>query len=103
MSKAKKQIDAALYDIIRRPVVTEKSTEQSQYNKVTFLVRPETSKKEVKDAVENIFDVKVTAVNTIRMDGKTKRFRGKMGKRNAYKKAIVSLAEGNTIDVMASV
>src|SRR5215475_7328372 len=94
---------AEMYDIIRRPVVTEKSTMGSQHNQVTFRVPLDATKPEIKAAVEGVFKVKVTAVNTLRLEGKTKRFRGYVGKRPDVKKAIVTLAEGNQIDVTTGV
>ncbi len=87
------------YDIIRSPVVTEKSTMGSEHNQVTFKVSMDATKPEIKAAVEMLFKVKVTAVNTLRQSGKIKRFRGIKGKRPDFKKAIVSLAEGQSIDV----
>ena len=92
-----------MYDIIRSPVITEKSTNQSEHNKVVFRVPLEAGKREVKAAIEGLFNVKVDAVNTIRVKGKTKRFRGRPGQRSDYKKAIVSLAEGSKIDVTTGV
>lgn len=88
-----------MYDIILSPVITEKATMASEYNQVTFRVADDATKPEIKQAVEKLFDVKVTAVNTLRQVGKVKRFRGKLGKRSDYKKAIVSLAAGHSIDV----
>ncbi len=90
---------AALYDVIRKPLVTEKSTMASQYNAVVFEVAIDSSKPQIKEAVEALFGVKVKAVNTAIAKGKVKRFRGKLGKRNDVKKAYVRLAEGQTIDV----
>lgn len=87
------------YEVIRRPVITEKATLLSEYNQVTFLVDLNASKPEVKSAVEGLFKVEVKAVNTLRHKGKTKRFRGKPGRRADVKKAIVTLAEGHSIDV----
>jgi large subunit ribosomal protein L23 len=92
---------AALYDVILRPVVTEKSTQSSEYNKVVFMISPTASKTDVRQAVETIFDVKVDKVNTINIKGKTKRFRGKAGKRNDIRKAIVTLKQGEQIDLAA--
>ena len=89
--------------IIISPLVTEKSTMGSEYNQVTFRVAKEASKPEIKAAVEILFDVKVTAVNTLRQKGKTKRFRGRIGRRPDFKKAIVSLAEGDRIDVTTGI
>ena len=87
------------YDLIRSPVITEKATLISEHNQVTFRVPLEASKTEIKAAVELLFKVQVRAVNTLRVKGKTKRFRGIMGRRNDVKKAIVTLAEGQQIDV----
>jgi len=91
------------YSIVRRPVITEKATLGSQYNQVTFRVARDATKPEIKRAVESLFKVKVTAVNTVRVKGKTKRFRGRLGSRSDYKKAIVTLAEGQSIDVATGV
>jgi large subunit ribosomal protein L23 len=88
-----------MYDIILSPVITEKATMASEHNQVTFRVADDATKPEIKQAVEKLFDVKVTAVNTLHQVGKVKRFRGKLGKRSDYKKAIVSLAAGHSIDV----
>jgi large subunit ribosomal protein L23 len=92
-----------MYDIVRAPVITEKSTMGSEHNQVTFRVPLSANKREVKAAIEGLFKVKVTAVNTIRVKGKTKRFRGELGQRSDYKKAIVTLAEGEKIDVTTGV
>ena len=91
------------YDLIRSPVITEKATMGSEHNQVTFRVPLDASKPEIRAAVEKLFDVKVNAVNTIRQRGKTKRFRGRPGKRPDYKKAIVSLAEGHSIEFFEGV
>ena len=88
-----------MYEVIRRPMVTEKSTMASEHNQVAFEVAISASKPEIKAAVEGLFSVKVKAVNTLRQDGKTKRFRGRLGRRSDFKKAYVTLEEGNTIDV----
>jgi large subunit ribosomal protein L23 len=106
MSKAKPAVSVSqiqMYDLIRSPVVTEKSTLGSQHNQVTFRVPLDARKPEIKAAVEGLFKVKVKAVNTVRLEGKTKRFRGVIGKRPDVKKAIVTLAEGHTIDVTTGV
>ena len=87
------------YDTILGPVITEKSTLLSEDGKVVFFVPLTANKKEIAEAVEQLFKVKVTAVNTIKVHGKTKRFRGIHGKRNDQKKAVVTLAEGHSIDV----
>jgi len=91
--------DDRMYQVIRRPLITEKATLVGEYNQVAFEVALDATKPEIKSAVEKLFKVKVMAVNTLRQNGKTKRFRGRPGKRNDYKKAIVRLAEGDSIDV----
>lgn len=91
------------YDVIRRPVITEKATLGSENNQVTFEVALDASKPQIKAAVEALFDVKVKRVNTLRQKGKVKRFRGIQGKRPDVKKAIVTLAEGDSIDVTTGV
>lgn len=93
----------ALYDIIRSPIITEKATFISQFRQFTFHVPIDSTKKLVREAVEAVFKVKVLAVNTLRQKGKTKVFRGRRGMRSDYKKAIVTLAEGQTIDVNTGV
>ncbi len=87
------------YDIIRKPVITEKATMASESNAVVFEVATDATKPEIKDAVEQLFGVKVKAVNTTLVKGKAKRFRGIAGRRKDVKKAYVTLEEGNTIDV----
>lgn len=87
------------FDILLAPVITEKATRGSEFNQVTFRVRLDATKPEIKVAVEKLFKVKVTGVNTVRQNGKVKRFRGMVGKRDDFKKAIVTLAEGQTIDI----
>ena len=87
------------YDVIRNPVITEKSTMASEANQVVFDVAGEASKPEIKAAVEALFGVKVKAVNTLVRKGKVKRFRGTIGKQNDVKKAIVTLVDGESIDV----
>jgi large subunit ribosomal protein L23 len=87
------------YDVIRAPVITEKATILSEQNKVVFRVAVDATKTQVKEAVEKLFKVKVAAVNTILVKGKTKRFRGRPGKRADAKKAIVTLVAGYSIDV----
>lgn len=93
----------AMFDIIQRPLVTEKSTAAAEFNKVVFQVREDATKTTIKAAVEAIFGVSVVKVNTLNNQGKTKRFRGQLGKRSDQKKAIVTLAEGQSIDLMAGV
>jgi large subunit ribosomal protein L23 len=92
-----------MYDIIRAPVITEKATMGSEHNQVTFKVPLDASKPEIRAAVEGVFGVKVTAVNTSVLKGKVKRFKGRLGTRSDVKKAIVTLAEGHTIDVTTGV
>ena len=91
------------YQIILNPLVTEKSTQQSEFNKMVFSVPVNATKLEVKSSIEKIFSVKVEAVNTILLKGKVKRFKGILGRRSNTKKAIVTLAPGNTIDLSAGV
>ena len=92
-----------MYEIIRSPLITEKATIISEHNQVSFRVPLAATKPEIRAAVEGLFDVKVTSVNTLRQQGKVKRFRGRLGKRNDTKKAIVTLAEGNSIDITTGV
>ncbi len=101
MAKAtkKQELQAWMYDIISSPVVTEKSTLGSQHGQVTFRIPLTATKPQVKTAVEQIFGVKVKAVNTLVHKGKTKRFQGRKGMRSDTKKAIVTLEDGQTIDV----
>ena len=87
------------YDVIVSPVITEKATKLSEHNQIVFRVRPDATKPQIKEAVEKLFDVKVTSVNTLITKGKKKIFRGMRGQRSDVKKAIVTLAEGDTIDV----
>jgi large subunit ribosomal protein L23 len=88
-----------LYDVIRAPLVTEKSTLVSENNQVMFKVAMNASKPDIKEAVERLFNVKVLAVNTLVRKGKVKRFRGVKGQQSDFKKAIVTLQEGQTIDI----
>ena len=87
------------YDVIRKPIITEKTTMASENGAVVFEVAIDSNKPSIKEAVESLFDVKVKAVNTTITKGKSKRFRGMLGKRRDVKKAYVTLEEGNTIDV----
>jgi large subunit ribosomal protein L23 len=91
------------YDVIRGPVITEKSTRGSEWNQVTFRVAMSATKAEVKTAVEALFGVKVKAVNTLRTKGKVKTFAGRKGRRPDVKKAMVTLEEGSTIDISTGV
>jgi len=92
-----------MYSIILAPVITEKSTLGGEFNQVTFRVAQDSTKPEIKQAIEVLFDVKVKAVNTLNQKGKVKRFRGRLGKRNDVKKAIVTLEEGQMIDVTTGI
>ncbi|WP_349367024.1 MAG: 50S ribosomal protein L23 [Nitratireductor rhodophyticola] len=87
------------YDVIVSPAITEKSTMASEYNQVVFNVDRKATKPEIKAAVEALFGVKVTGVNTLVRKGKVKRFRGTIGRQSDVKKAIVTLAEGHSIDI----
>ena len=91
--------DVRHYDVIVSPVITEKSTMASDANQVVFNVARNATKPEIKKAVEALFGVKVKAVNTLLRKGKVKRFRGIIGKQNDVKKAVVTLDEGQSIDV----
>ena len=103
MSKAPKKAAVAVkpehYDVIRKPVITEKATMASEANAVVFQVAMDATKPMIKEAVESVFGVKVKAVNTTITKGKTKKFRGRPGVRSDKKKAYVTLEAGNTIDV----
>jgi large subunit ribosomal protein L23 len=88
-----------LYDVIRAPVITEKTTLVSDHNQVVFKVATHATKPDIKEAVERLFSVKVVAVNTLIRKGKVKRFRGVKGRQSDFKKAIVTLQEGQTIDI----
>ena len=107
MAKAKKQAAAAVdishYDVIVAPHITEKSTLLSEHNAVVFKVAPKATKPEIKAAVEALFGVTVIGVNTIVTKGKTKRWKGKPYQRSDMKKAIVRLAEGQSIDITEGV
>ena len=106
MAKSKKaanNVTAAMYDTLTRPVVTEKSMASSEGGKVTFIVPLSATKEGVKKAVESIFNVKVEKVNTIRIKGKEKRFKGHIGHRSDFKKAVVTLAAGQNIDVTTGI
>ena len=90
------------YDTIIRPLVTEKSTMGGEHGQVSFVVAMTATKPEIKAAVEMLFDVKVVTVNTLITKGKTKMFRGRAGRRNDVKKAIITLAEGQSIEIMGA-
>jgi large subunit ribosomal protein L23 len=96
-------IDAKHYDVIVSPVITEKATAQSEANKVVFNVAGTATKPQIKAAVEKLFDVKVTAVNTLNRKGKQVIFKGRPGRHSDVKKAVVTLEEGQTIDITTGV
>ena len=97
-NKVKSTTEERALNIIYRPLMTEKSTNLNQYNQYSFIVRKDSNVIEIKRAIERIFKVKVTKVNTSILRGKIKSFKGSKGYRKDLKKAIVTLAEGNTID-----
>jgi large subunit ribosomal protein L23 len=88
-----------LYDIIQSPVITEKSTLASEHDQIVFNVARTATKPEIKEAVEKLFNVRVKAVNTLVRKGKTKRFKGRVGRQSDVKKAFVTLEDGQSIDV----
>ena len=92
-----------MFDVVRSPVITEKATNVSEHNQVIFRVPLSATKRQVRAAIEGLFNVRVTAVNTIRVRGKLKRFRGRIGRRSDYKKALVTLGEGQRIDVTTGI
>ena len=106
MAKAKKSqgtVDISHYDVILSPHITEKSTLLSEHNAVVFKVAREATKPQIKAAVEALFGVDVTGVNTITQKGKTKRWKGRPYMRSDVKKAVVTLAEGQSIDVTTGI
>lgn len=107
MKKTTKKVETKLlpqhYQVILSPVITEKATNNSGFNQVTFRVAKDAAKPQIKTAVEKLFNVKVEAVNTHNRKGKTKRFRGRPGQRSDVKFAVVTLAEGSKIDVTTGV
>ena len=103
MAKAAEKVDLKHFDVVVKPIITEKSTLVGEYNQMVFEVAKTASKPEIKAAVEALFGVKVTAVNTLVQKGKTKRWRGRPYQRTDLKKAIVTLADGQSIDVTAGV
>ncbi len=92
-----------MYTTILGPVITEKATLSSEHNQVMFRVRMDATKPQIRQAIEGLFSVKVKAVNTLRVKGKVKRFRGKPGRRPDWKKAMVTLEDGHSIDVTTGV
>jgi large subunit ribosomal protein L23 len=103
MAKAKDGIDTRHYDVIVAPHITEKATLLSEHNAVVFKVADSATKPEIKAAVEALFDVKVVGVNTLTTKGKTKRWKGKPYRRSDVKKAVVTLAPGQSIDVTSGI
>lgn len=105
MAKAEKQavVELSHYDVVLAPVITEKTTMLSEYNAVVFKVAGSASKPQIKAAVEALFNVSVKGVNTLVSKGKTKRWKGKPYRRSDVKKAIVTLAEGQSIDVTTGI
>lgn len=91
--------DERLYNVLRSPAITEKATLGAEHNQVVFKVARDANKHEIKTAVETLFKVTVKSVNTIVVKGKEKRFRGKIGQRSDFKKAIVRLKDGDSIDM----
>lgn len=100
---AKTEVKAHHYDVLQAPVITEKSTMASEQGKVVFRVKPEVTKPQVKAAIEALFGVTVLSVNTTLVKGKTKVFRGRPGVRSDYKKAVVTLKDGQSIDYASGV
>ena len=101
--KQEAQVDARHFDVVLAPHITEKSTMLSEHKAVVFRVAPGASKPEIKQAIEALFNVTVTGVNTIVTKGKSKRWKGKPYQRSDFKKAIVTLAEGQSIDVTSGI
>jgi large subunit ribosomal protein L23 len=101
-ASAKTKKEEYKYEVVRRPIITEKATLLSESNQVVFLVDREATKPQIRAAVQDMFQVKVVAVNTLITKGKVKRFRGRLGRRVDSKKAIVTLAEGDSIDITSA-
>ena len=101
--KQQPQVDARHYDVVLSPHITEKSTMLSESNAVVFKVASGASKPEIKAAIEALFNVNVTGVNTMVTKGKSKRWKGKPYQRSDFKKAIITLAEGQSIDVTSGI
>ena len=99
----KQEVEARHYDVVLAPHITEKATLASEHNAVVFKVANDATKPQIKEAVEAIFGVSVTGVNTINVKGKTKRWKGKPYKRNDLKKAVVTLKDGDSIDVTSGI
>ena len=106
MSAAAKKVTLTkqqMYDVILSPVITEKATRTSEHNQVVFRVALDATKPQIKAAIEGVFGVTVKAVNTVRVKGKKKMFKGRPGRRSDYKKAMVTLAAGQSIDVTTGI
>ena len=106
--RPRKKIDAKIsfnraYQVVLNPLVTEKATQMSEFNKIVFSVPLDANKLDIKSSIEKIFSVQVKSINTILLKGKFKRFKGVLGRRSNTKKAIVTLAPGNTIDLSVGV
>jgi large subunit ribosomal protein L23 len=103
MANKQAAADIRHYDVVRGPHITEKATMASEHNAVVFKVANDATKPQIKAAVEALFDVKVVGVNTLVQKGKTKKWKGKPYTRSDFKKAIVRLAEGQSIDVTTGI
>ena len=101
--KQQAEVSVRHYDVVLAPHITEKSTMLSEHNAVVFRVAPDASKPQIKAAVEALFNVTVTGVNTIVTKGKSKRWKGRSYQRSDFKKAVVTLAEGQSIDITEGV
>ena len=91
------------YDVLVSPHITEKATALSQHNQYVFLINPSTNKREIKESVESLYKVNVLSVNTVKTEGRATRFKGRVGKRNDVRKAIVRIAAGQTMDLSVGV
>jgi large subunit ribosomal protein L23 len=100
---SKNKVDLNLYDVIRYPLVTEKTSSHEDRNQLAFVVARDATKPQIKKAIELVFGVKVDRVNTLVHKGKTKRFRGRPGIQSDKKKAYITLVEGQTIDIASGI
>ncbi len=103
VEKKETKITEKMYDILLKPIITEKTSMIAEQNKLAFSVKLDATKKDIKAAIENIYNVKVASVNTVKKIGKKKRFKGIMGMTSDVKKAYITLAEGHSIDIMAGI
>ena len=101
--KAENKVLLKHYDVLAAPHVTEKATALTEHNQYVFLIAPAVTKQDVKASVESLYKVNVLSVNTIKIEGKTKRFKGRIGKKNDVRKAIVRISEGQSIDMSVGV